>query len=142
MANPVAVSAIQIEPPVRRAPYESASQRVSPDAPRLRPAHLRLAYDSSRVDAAFEARARAFEAQRRAAAEDRRALEDENEVLRDAGRRKAPSSLSFTAQQIAQEGLSPGLHFENFPPAIAAYAQAARHGDPSLTNGPSLQILV
>lgn len=141
MANPVAVSAIQIEPPVRRATNESASARVSPDAPRLRPAHLRLAYDS-RTEAAFEARARAYEAMRRGAAEDRRALEDENEVLRDAGRRKAPASLSFAAQQFAQEGLSPGLHFENYPPAIAAYAQAARHGDPSLTNGSSLRILV
>lgn len=141
MANPVALSAIQIEPPVRRATYENASQRVSPDAPRLRAAHLRLAYDS-RVDAAFEARARAFEAMRRGSEADRRALEDENEVLRDAGRRKAPAALGFAAQQFAQEGLSQGLHFENYPPAIAAYARAARHGDPSLTNGASLQILV
>jgi hypothetical protein len=141
MANPVAVSAIQIEPPVRRAPYESDSPRVSANAPRLRPAYLRLAHES-RPDAVFEARARAYETQRRAAAEDRRALEDENEVLRDAGRRKAPASLSFSAQQFAQEGLSPGLHFENYPPAIAAYAQAARHGDPSLTNSASLRILV
>ncbi len=142
MANPVAVSAIQIEPPVRRAPYESDSPRVSPGSARVRPAHLRLAYDSSRTEAAFEARARAYEAQRRSAAAEQRALEDENEVLRDAGRRKAPAALSFVAQQIAQEGLSPGLHFENFPPAIAAYAQAARHGDPSLTNGSTLRISV
>lgn len=142
MANPVAVSAIQIEPPVRRAAYESDSPRVSPAGARVRPAaHLRLAYDA-RAEAAFEARARAYEAQRRGAAADRRALEDENETLRDAGRRKAPAALSFTAQQIAQEGLSPGLHFENYPPAIAAYAQAARHGDPSLTNGSTLRISV
>jgi len=141
MANPVAYSAIQIEPPVRRSTHESDSPRVSANAPRLRPAYLRLAHDA-RADAAFEARARAYEAQRRAAAEDRRALEDENEILRDAGRRKAPSGLGFMAQQIAQEGLSPGLHFENYPPAIAAYAQAARHGEPSLTNASSLRILV
>lgn len=43
----------------------------------------------------------------------------------EAGRRRAPASLSFAAQQIAQEGLSPGLHFENYKPAIAAYVAAA-----------------
>jgi hypothetical protein len=43
----------------------------------------------------------------------------------EAGRRRAPASLSFAAQQIAQEGLSPGLYFENYKPAIAAYAAAA-----------------
>ncbi len=141
MANPVAVSAIQIEPPPRRAAYDSDSPRVAPANARMRPAHLRLAHDS-RADAAFEARARAYEATRRGTAADRRALEDENETLRDAGRRKAPAGLSFIAQQIAQEGLSPGLHFENYPPAIAAYAQASRHGEPPLTNGGMLRILV
>ena len=43
----------------------------------------------------------------------------------EAGRRRAPASLSFAAQQIAQEQLAPGLHFENFTPVIAAYAIAA-----------------
>ena len=43
----------------------------------------------------------------------------------EAGRRRAPASLSFAAQQIAQEGLSPGLYFENYKPAIAAYVTAA-----------------
>jgi len=43
----------------------------------------------------------------------------------EAGRRRAPASLSFAAQQIAQEHLAPGLHFENFAPVIAAYAIAA-----------------
>ena len=43
----------------------------------------------------------------------------------EAGRRRAPASLSFAAQQIAQEGLSPGLHFEDYKPAIAAYVAAA-----------------
>jgi len=43
----------------------------------------------------------------------------------EAGRRRAPASLSFAAQQIAQERLAPGLHFENFTPVIAAYAIAA-----------------
>jgi hypothetical protein len=55
----------------------------------------------------------------------------ENESVFEAGRRRAPASLSFAAQQIAQEGLSPGLYFENYKPAIAAYAAAA--AGPTLT---------
>jgi hypothetical protein len=35
-----------------------------------------------------------------------------------------PASLGFAAQRIAQEELSEGLYFENFKPAIAAYAAA------------------
>jgi hypothetical protein len=34
------------------------------------------------------------------------------------------TSLGFAAQRIAQEELSAGLYFENFKPAIAAYAAA------------------
>lgn len=34
------------------------------------------------------------------------------------------TSLGFAAQRIAQEELSEGLYFENFRPAIAAYAAA------------------
>ncbi|MBV8536383.1 MAG: hypothetical protein JO128_12365 [Alphaproteobacteria bacterium] len=49
----------------------------------------------------------------------------ENDSVFEAGRRRAPASLSFAAQQIAQEGLSPGLYFENYKPAIAAYVAAA-----------------
>ena len=48
-----------------------------------------------------------------------------NDAVFEAGRRRAPASLSFAAQQIAQEGLSPGLYFENYKPAIAAYVAAA-----------------
>ncbi len=33
-------------------------------------------------------------------------------------------SLGFAAQQIAQEALSAGLYFENYRPALAAYAAA------------------
>ena len=43
----------------------------------------------------------------------------------EVGRRRAPASLSFAAQQIAQEGLPAGAYFENFKPAIAAYVIAA-----------------
>jgi hypothetical protein len=55
----------------------------------------------------------------------------ENDSVFEAGRRRAPASLSFAAQQIAQEGLSPGLYFENYKPVIAAYAAAA--AGPTLT---------
>lgn len=48
-----------------------------------------------------------------------------NDAVFEAGRRRAPAGLSFAAQQIAQEGLSPGLYFENYQPALAAYAAAA-----------------
>lgn len=34
------------------------------------------------------------------------------------------TSLGFAAQRIAQEELSEGLYFENFKPALAAYAAA------------------
>ena len=54
-----------------------------------------------------------------------------NDAVFEAGRRRAPASLSFAAQQIAQEGLSPGLYFENYKPAIAAYVAAA--AGPSIT---------
>jgi hypothetical protein len=143
MANPVALSAITIEPPpLRRAASTHDSAPLSPVGGRARaPAHLRLVHDAG-AEAAYAVRARAYEAMRREAALDRRALEDENETLRDAGRRKAPAALSFTAQQIAQEHLSPGLHFENYPPAIAASAPAARHGEAALTNGSALHLLV
>ncbi len=48
-----------------------------------------------------------------------------NESVFEAGRRRAPAALSFAAQQIAQERLAPGLHFENYTPVIAAYVVAA-----------------
>ena len=142
MANPVAVSAMTIEPPPRRTASTSDSAPLAPAGGRVRaPAHLRLVHDT-RVEAAYQQRARTFEAMRREAALDRQVLEDENEILREAGRRKAPASLSFAALQIAQERLSAGAHFDNYPPALAAYAQAARHGEPASTKGASLQLLV
>lgn len=142
MANPVAVSAIIIEPPLRRTASISDSAPLAPSASRVRaPAHLRLVQDA-RVEAAYQQRARSYEALRREVELDRRGLEDENETLREAGKRKAPAGLSFQVLQIAQERLSPGAHFENYSPALAAYAQAARHGEARLTNGASLHLLV
>jgi len=45
-------------------------------------------------------------------------------VPRPRARDQETTSLGFTAQRIAQEELSEGLYFENFRPAIAAYAAA------------------
>lgn len=62
-----------------------------------------------------------------------------DEAPLEVGRRRASATLSFAAQLIAQEGLSPGLHFENYPPAIAAYAVAAQHGT-NPQNGQALEL--
>jgi hypothetical protein len=43
---------------------------------------------------------------------------------RPRARDQETTSLGFAAQRIAQEELSEGLYFENFRPAIAAYAAA------------------
>jgi hypothetical protein len=73
--------------------------------------------DGGRAQAADTARRTGFNAR----TPNRRAGDGEFE----AGRRRAPASLSFAAQQIAQEGLPPSVYFENFKPAIAAYVIAA-----------------
>lgn len=57
----------------------------------------------------------------------------------EVGRRRASAGLSFAAQLIAQQGLSPGLHFENYKPAIAAYAVAAQRGN-GPQNGQALEV--
>ena len=43
---------------------------------------------------------------------------------RPKSRETETTSLGYAAQRIAQEELSEGLYFENFRPAIAAYAAA------------------
>ena len=63
------------------------------------------------------------------------------EFLSEAGRRRASAALSFTAQQIAQENLSPGAHVEPYRPAMAAYGAAAMRGTPKdLPPGQSLSV--
>ncbi len=37
---------------------------------------------------------------------------------------QAPAALTFAAQRFAQEEMGAGLHLEDFPPAIRAYARA------------------
>lgn len=43
---------------------------------------------------------------------------------RPRGREQETTAPGFVAQRIAQEELSQGLYFENFKPALAAYAAA------------------
>jgi hypothetical protein len=134
MANPVATYAYTIDPPRRTGGgpiLDAEPVRAGPSRPR--PAPLRLVHDAGFVrvresdTAAARGRTRLYDATDRSAGFGTEA----DETLRDAGRRRAPPGLSFTAQQIAQEVLSPGLYFENYRPALAAYGLAARHGEPS-----------
>jgi hypothetical protein len=132
MANPVAAYAYTTDLPRRigGGPVLDA-EPVRLGSTRARPVPLRLVYDASfeRLRDAETARGRArfHDATRRHAGFG----SDADEMLREAGRRKAPATLSFTAQQIAQEGLSPGAYFENYKPALAAYGLAASYGTPS-----------
>lgn len=150
MANPVAVYAMTIDPPSRRL------GAVDPDSARATArargaAYPRLVYDA-RHDPHLE-RLRHAEALRQSGPRSRGAepvidpdrflaAQDDGEFLRETGRRKASSALSFLAQQIAQEKLSPGEHFERTTPVIAAYDRAARHGEPATTPGSTLHVLV
>ncbi len=74
---------------------------------------------------------------------DRDFTAEQDDSFLETGRRRAPAGIAFAAQQFAQEGLSPGLHFENYPPALAAYATAAQGGNPSAPrNGQLLELSV
>lgn len=135
MANPVAAYAYTIDLPRRTSggPVIDAEPVRTGQQTRARATPLRLVHDASfeRVrepETAARGRARLYDATRR----DAGFSADADEVLRDAGRRRAPPGLSFAAQQIAQERLSPGAYFENYTPALAAYGRAARHGEPGI----------
>ncbi len=152
MANPVAIYATSIEPPSRRAAAaETDSARGATARPRG--AYPRLVYDSRldpalerlrHADAVRDARARGQDPLRRSPSfqDSLGNLEAENEILGETGRRKASAALMFAAQQIAQEKLSPGLYFENYKPAVAAYTRAASYGAPGLPGGSALRLLV
>lgn len=155
MANPVAVYAMTIDPPSRRlgaVDPDSARAPTRAQASRaLGPAYPRLVYDA-RHDPNLE-RLRHAEVLRQTGTRGRGsepvvdpdrflAGQDDGEFLRETGRRKASSALSFLAQQIAQEKLSPGEHFERTTPVIAAYDRAAQHGQPAMARGSMLQMLV
>ena len=150
MTNPVAVYAMTIDPPSRRL------GAVDPDSARAAArargaAYPRLVYDA-RHDPHLE-RLRHAETLRQSGPHGRSAepvidpdrflaAQDDGEFLRETGRRKASSALSFLTQQIAQEKLSPGEHFERYSPVIAAYDRAAQHSAPAMARGSTLQILV
>lgn len=143
MANPVAAYAYTIDPPRRISggPVIDA-EPVHGGQSRPRAASLRLVHDGgfARVrdtDTVARGRPRVYDA----AQHDAGFGADVEEGLRDTGRRRAPASLSFAAQHIAQEVLSPGLYFENYTPALAAYGQAARHGESNAARGAALHIL-
>jgi hypothetical protein len=150
MANPVAVYATSIDPPSRRLGV------VDPDSARAAgrargAAYPRLVYDA-RHDPNLERLRHANTlreiGQRARGADPLRdddrflAAQDDGDFLHETGRRKASSALSFLAQQIAQEQLSPGAHFEPYKPVIAAYDRAARHGEPDSAPGSTLHMLV
>jgi hypothetical protein len=132
MANPVAAYAYTTDLPRRigGGPVIDA-EPVRPASTRARPAPLRLVYDASfaplRDAETARGRARSYDGARRDAGYGA----DADEMLREAGRRKAPATVSFAAQQIAQEGLSPGAYFENYKPALAAYGRAASYATAS-----------
>ena len=64
-----------------------------------------------------------------------------DQFLSEAGKRRASAALSFAAQQIAQENLSPGAHYEPYRPAMAAYNAAAMRGTPAdLPRGQALTL--
>jgi hypothetical protein len=153
MANPVAIYATSIDPPSRRlGAVDPDSARSTARASRaVGAAYPRLVYDA-RQDPNLE-RLRHAEALRdirpRARGADPvrdddrfLAAQDDGEFLRETGRRKASSALSFLAQQIAQEKLSPGAHFEEYKPVTAAYDRAARHSEPAAPPGSTLHMLV
>jgi hypothetical protein len=84
---------------------------------------------------------------RRARAADQFSLDsdyadDGDNPLYETGRRRAPAGLAFAAQQIAQEGLAPGLHFDNYRPALNAYAMAAGGNASADRNGHALEVSV
>ncbi len=151
MANPVAV--YLPDPAAQAARGGTGSAQIIQIDLRRSGKGARFAYaDPAAIDAQFEdgpqaagyagsARTRAADAARRATRSGAATSDaySSNESDFEVGRRRAPASVSFAAQQIAQEGLSPGLYFENFKPALAAYALAAQ-GAPQ--NGQSLEMSV
>jgi hypothetical protein len=155
MANPVAIYTPDPSAPTRRG-GSSASQLIQLDPYRSGGRGRSANSDSSsssdnvRVDGRGEsARVYEYEAVRRGTRRarysdsfttDDRAQTTDDRIF-EAGRRRAPASLTFAAQQIAQEGLSPGLYFENYGPAINAYTAAATRGTTSAPrNGQSVEI--
>jgi hypothetical protein len=54
-----------------------------------------------------------------------------DELVGESGR--APASVAFATQRIAQERLGRGMHIENWRVATAAYAQTVRNAEQNLS---------
>ena len=93
------------------------------DARAARPLGPIIDLDPVHGYAASESRARAFRAYQQPGERPDGSASRHQRWTRAEESRPAPS-LGFTAQQIAQEVLSDGLYFENYRPALAAYAAA------------------
>lgn len=141
MANPVAAYAYTIEPRRTGSGPIIDAEPIRTGQGRPRPAPLRVIHDASFERARDPETVSRSRTRNDAMRRDAGFGTDAEEILRDTGRRRAPASLSFAAQHIAQEVLSPGLYFENYTPALAAYGQAARHSGSSAARGTALHIL-
>ena len=148
MANPVAIYSPEPAALTPRGGSGSA-QVIQIDVYRSGSGGARVNYVNPTVDDASSddtpqtqtVRARAADtARRHRRAGGRSAGSYTHDAVFEAGRRRAPASLSFAAQQIAQEGLSPGLYFENYKPAIAAYVAAAA-GPSQTPPGQTLELM-
>lgn len=152
MANPVAIYSNDPAAPPRRGPVSSAPViQIDPyrSGGRARLASGAGADNAARVDGQTgTARTYDYEAIRRRAraaeqfSPDIDVAQRDDDPLYETGRRRAPASLAFAAQQIAQEGLAPGLHFENYKPALNAYAMAAGGNGSAAYNGRALEMSV
>ncbi len=127
MANPVALYAAEIAPRPRGAggSGQVIEAEFTRSGSRTRGAESGRRYDAYVDDNVRNVEFRGDDRVRRRQADPRRTAFDDTEAHFVTGRKRASASLSFLAQQIAQEKLSPGAHFENYSPALNAYAMAA-----------------
>jgi hypothetical protein len=152
MANPVAIYSTDPAASSRRGGVNSAQViQIDPYRSSGRARFTSGGTDySARVNGQSGSTSRTYEYEairRRARAADQFAPNDDyagtpDDPLYETGRRRAPASMAFAAQQIAQEGLAPGLHFENYRPALAAYAMAAGGNNSAADNGRALEMSV
>ena len=149
MANPVAIYNTDPAASPRRGGVTSAQViQIDPYRSSGR-ARFNNGDNSARVSGqSGTARTYDYEAiRRRARASEQFSVDNEfssrdDDPLYETGRRRAPASMAFAAQQIAQEGVAPGLHYDNYRPALAAYAMAGGGNDSADRNGHALEMSV
>src|SRR4051812_44215743 len=147
MANPVAIYVPEPAAPRRGGLNTAQIIQIDPyrSSGRARYGYSRDAHAADQTQGtAGDATVRRFARYaERFTADTQREFKASDDELFEAGRRRAPAGIAFAAQQIAQEGLAPGLHFENYSPALAAYATAAQSGMPNAPrNGQLLELSV